>query len=442
MKRLHNLFFCFISLIFFSVLFFSSSYADGTDKFYAASVKVEGDKGENDLIAEAFTQVLIKVSGRSDVKAAPAYQSMLKSARSAISQFRYDTRTIATTETEAEDDSSELKEKWFWVRFNRKTIDNLLNQAQLPIWGKVRPETLIWFSQEIKGRRYLHSQHDEPEIYEIFKNKAEARGISLIFPFLDLEDQSSISTSDIWGNFNDSILLASRRYQAQATVTIRLFKERSGLWVSQWNLLMLGNVQSWELRDENKARIMATGIDELADKLAQQFTQKASDSSDSGVLIQINNVSDFKAFQELDDYLRNLATVKSAVLVQVKRDQAVYLMTYLGDKNSMIQEIQLGDFLNPVERTQVNYDDSASNSRDFKPVILDDLDKKNNSEISDREKALDNLDSDKTKDVNGTSSKPKADEEQQGVTTTVPNEAPPEKKIELVIPELEYWLAR
>jgi len=180
---------------------------------------------------------------------------MLKKAKNAISQFRYDYQELPSDDagTEAQQDdkkkTTEEKEKWFWVRFNQKAVNDLLKNAQIPIWGKIRPKTLIWFSQEVKGKRYLQSQHDQPGIYNIFKQQADKRGISLSFPFMDLQDQSSISTTDIWGNFNDAILLASRRYQAQSTLTSRLFKEPSGLWVSQWSLLMLGEVQSWEIRN-------------------------------------------------------------------------------------------------------------------------------------------------------------------------------------------------
>ena len=452
---MHKRYFCYISLVLFCLSFFAASYADNHGELYEASVRVTEQAGENKLIAEAFTRVLVKVSGRSDVSSSPSYQDMLKKARGAISQFRYDYKTIVSSEAQgvsegADPVSEPAREKWFWVRFNSRTVDNLLKQAQLPIWGKIRPETLIWFSQEIKGQRYLQGQYDEPGIYKTFKQQADTRGISLIFPFLDIQDQSSVSTSDIWGNFNDSILLASKRYQAQATVTVRLFKERSVLWVSQWNLLMLGDVQSWELRDENRTRIMAAGIDELADRLARQFTQKSSEGSDSAVLIQINNVSGFKAFQELDDYLRNLATVKAAELRQVERDQVIYNMIYLGDKKAMIQEISLGDVLSTVERTSIDYGepDTGNEGKDFQPVILDNLEKKETGKLRESEKTLSRqemnqtvMDNTPSADKNApleadTNSETKSAE----VSETVPQA--PVKVIEQLVPELEYWLAR
>jgi len=421
----------FIFILLTSLLLTQPAFSASVAKLYETSIRVDlnevekkagvKERTESELIEDAFTRVLIKVSGRSDVMSSPKYQEMLKKAESAISQFRYDYRVTSipsepndTASDENTDKASEQKEKWFWVRFNSKAVNGLLNEAQISIWGKIRPETLIWFSQEIQGKRQLYSQHDTPEIYAVLKQQAEQRGISLIFPFLDLQDQSSISASDIWGNFNDAILLASRRYQAQSTLTSRVFKERSGLWVSQWNLLMLGEVHTWETRDEKLDKALASGIDKLADQLSSQFTQVDTGETDAGILVQINNVTGFKAFQEVDDYLRNLATVKSVNLVQTDHDRLIYSVNYLNSKNSFVQEIRLGDLLNSVERTRSNEEqgNDISSDNSYKPVILNNM--------NDREKALNSLDS---------ASK---------TTTPQPIE---EIKIERV-PDLEYWLAR
>lgn len=441
-RQVRNL--CFILLS--SLLFVQSGFAADVGKLYEASVKAERDIGENELIKEAFSLVLIKVSGRSDVVSSPAYAALLKKADAAISQFRYDHKTIPSDqllENSTSENKTVEKEKWFWARFNPKTINALLTEAQIPVWGKVRPETLIWFSQEVKGKRFLKSQHDAPQIYDVFKKQAESRGISLIFPFLDLQDQSSISATDIWGNFNDAILLASKRYQAQSTLTSRLFKEPSGLWVSQWNLLLLGETQSWEIRDEKLDRALASGIDELADKLAQQFTQFDLQGDRAGLLVQINNVTNFKGFQELDDYLRNLATVKSLTLVQMEQDRLIYNIEFLGSQTSLIQEIRLGDMLNSIERSGRNSNNTDDADNRYKPVILDDLDKKNG--ISDgstekpgaREAALNSMD--KTAETQKPSGEIKMGETKMDETKI--EEAIPVVRQPLQ-PDLEYWYAR
>jgi len=349
-----------------NIVFIQTTLAETMETLYEVSVKVADNKTENELIKEGFAYVLVKVSGDSGVLTSPAYSSLVAKAQSALSQFRYDYITPSN------DASAEQKEKWFWVRFNPKIIDALLNDANIPIWGSARPKILIWFSQEIEGLRYLQDQYDAPEVYNALKNQADRRGISLMYPFLDLQDRSNISIKDIWNNFNDAILLASKRYQAQSILTSRVFQDAEGTWVTQWSLLMLGNTQSWEIRDSHLTRALASGIDELTDKLADQFAQTDQQSTQAGVFVQISNISDFKDFQRLDDYFRHLSTVKSLSLVKLEHDKIIYKINHLGTVNSFVQEIGLGDFLSPIENVQndFSYDDSDETKEAIIPEEL------------------------------------------------------------------------
>jgi len=356
-----------------------SSLGADISRLYEASVKVIADKSENELIKSAFSRVLIKVSGRSDISSSSAYAGLLKKADSAVSQFRYDFTQKQQSKTTAEENNNDdtiEKEKWFWVRFNSGIVNSLLTDAAIPVWTNNRPETLLWFSQEIKGKRIMQSQHDAAHIYSIFKDQAMSRGITLLFPFMDLQDQSAVSTTDIWANYNDSVLSASRRYQAQSTLTARLFQQADGLWVSQWTLLILGNSSSWEIKDNDLQRVLASGIDELADKLARQFTQSVQADNQNSVLVQINNINNFKQYQQVDDYLANLATVKSLTLVHLQQDRIIYEINYMGRQNALLQEIHLSDLLKPLDNSGFN---AKQDNNNYKPVILDTLDKREES---------------------------------------------------------------
>ncbi len=392
-RQLGNFFFKLIIILLSGCCFIQSGLAADISQLYEASVKVTADKSENELIKNAFSRVLIKVSGRSNIRSSSAYAGLLKKADSAVSQFRYDYTQGQQSKTAAEEENAEEdnkdsdkktidREKWFWVRFNSQIVNSLLTDAAIPVWGENRPETLLWFSQEINGRRFLQSQHDAVHIYNIFKDQAQLRGIALLFPFMDLQDQSAVSSSDLWANDNEAILSASRRYQAQSTLTARLFQQPGGLWVSQWTLLILGNSSHWEIKDNDLQQVLALGIDKLADKLAWQFTQSVPDSKQNTILVQINNINNFKQYQQLDDYLRNLARVKSLTLVQLQQDKIMYEINYMGGENALSQEIYLSDLLKPLENNALNNRQTDSH---YKPVILDDLDK--NADSNDGQQA-------------------------------------------------------
>ncbi len=398
---------CALVLTISTLLPVKDACADPVEGLYESRQKISdgaaSELPQHQLIRDAFTHVLIKVSGQENIQQLPGYDNLLANADKSVQLFRYET-----------DQQGSQAEKWFWVRFDEHTINRLLKDNYLPVWSKIRPATLVWLSREAGGKRLVLSQHDSPEIYQALERQAEYRGIKLVFPFMDLEDQSSVSEADIWGNFSAPILAASRRYQSQATMTVSLYQETGSLWVSQWYLMMLGETYQWKTQAEQQEKALTAGIDQLANQLARQFAWVKDDRDKNAVLIQINNVATFKDYQRLQDYFVSLASIKSAALIQLQQDRLIYKILDQGDQAAMLREINSGDTLQQIETTR-QYTYETASPRDFKPVILDNVDQKQADTAA--------VKTDQT-------------------APSVQQEAVIEKKPELLVPDLEYWLAR
>ena len=229
---------------------------------------------------------------------------------------------------------------------------------------------------------------------------------------MDLQDQSNISEADIWGNFNEPVLAASRRYQSQSTLTLSLYQERGGLWVANWTYLILGETHQWKTQAEQLAQALGSGIDRLADQLARKYALVADDHTGNSLIIQVNNVASFSQYQRLGDYFATLASIKKAALLQIEQDRSIYKVFYQGDQSALLREIDSGDVLQQIEMTR-QFGNEADTGRDFKPVILDDVQKTSTTSSND--------------------SDPVAEAGQQTVM---------EKPVERLTPEFEYWLAR
>jgi hypothetical protein len=405
-------------LLIICFLFIELSHAETIEGLYESRQKVSngqqnGQKQElaqSQLIRDAFTHVLIKVSGRQNIAQLPDYARLLANAENAVQLFRYET----------DEPQEGQADKWFWVRFNENSINKLLQENRIPVWSEVRPSTLVWFSREIDGKRVLQSQYDAPEIYAVLEKQAEFRGIELMFPFMDLQDQSNITAADIWGNFNEPVLAASRRYQSQSTLTLGLSKERSGLWLAQWQFMILGETYHWKTRAEQQEKSLSAGINSLADQLARQFALLIDDSNKNSIMIRINNVASYNQYQRLNDYFATLASVKSISLLQLEQDRVIYNVFYQGDQSFLLREINLGEVLQQVEVTR-SFTEEPGAGRDYKAVILDDVETKS-------------VDS---SGLQGMGSQRMGSEAEPALQQLII-----EKPVELLVPELEYWLAR
>ncbi len=399
----------FFYLLLFIPFYSVNSFAGEVNNLYEARVLISNDDEKADrktLLKKVFHKVLIKVTGSSNYLKSPNAQKIVASSQSLVQKFAFQSEPIlehkkslneepenslppANSKHEQQQTKQNQQEiptqTWFWARFNQYSTDQLLKQNKLAVWGNLRPNTLIWLSienppqinknqQKIKKmKREIITSANYPSIISLLNQQSERRGILLLFPFGDLQDKNKLSLSDLWGNYARAISAASLRYHPQATLAVRIYQEPSGLWIAKWSLYVLDKVQNWQTKHESLDIILSQGINSLADRLAELFALQANTLDDKSTIIQINNVTDFKAFQLVNSYFKRIAAIQSAHLVQVKGDSISYRIHYIGDEKHLIQSLILGEVLQKIDNSShLAQSPDNDTQRDYVPVIISD----------------------------------------------------------------------
>lgn len=298
-------------------------------------------------VKTAFQKVLLKIIGSRRILTQAPLNAMLKDASKLVQQFRYDVLE--------ENNSASI----LWVRFDPKGVQQLLQQYSLPTWGQDRPTLLLWIAVKEDKKRYLLDASTLSPIIQTLKSEAEARGIFIIFPLWDLEDQARLSFSDIWGNFPEPILAASSRYPATVQIAGRILHQKANDWQVRWALYGANKVREWSTRGEF-AQALRNGIDEAVDVIRDHVAPITDNSSLISVKISITNVASFTDYARLLTYLNSLSRVKSVRPVQLSRAEAVFKLKLQGDVKSLIDSILFGRVLAQVEEGNIIKTDSAS----------------------------------------------------------------------------------
>lgn len=308
----------------------------------------QGREERFSVLQKAFQDVLTRVSGRGDVGLLPGMDVYLKQASRYVQQFRY--RTSA--EPVIEPVSGEATQQVLWVRFNEKAVNQLLQAQHLPVWGKNRPAVLVWLVIDDGKQRQLISNDSSHEVLPLMNKQASVRGLPVRFPLLDLTDRANLRISDVWANFEDTILAASRRYQAEAVLVGRVYQGYSGAWSARWSLYNEGRRQDWESGHELLSGTVVTGIDQSSDFLALRFAQVQQDGDEARVLVQINAVNGLAAFNKVQDYLQSLTTVTQIQPYQVAASEVIFQLTTRSGRLGVEQAIALGSTLVAEQETQ------------------------------------------------------------------------------------------
>lgn len=280
----------------------------------------------------AFNTVLVRLTGSSSV--ADRAQEAVGEARDYVQQYQY-----------REDEEGYA----LWVRFDGQTLEDAVRSAGLPIWGSERPAVLIWLAVDQEDRRYLIGEEGSGNARSILEAEAQARGLPLMYPLMDLEDRQRVNIADVMGGFDDTALRASRRYGPDVVVVAQAQASDGGFWRSHWRLYYGGQEQEWSSQGESLPKLLTENVDTLADALAAQLAIDAGTQARNTLRLDIIGVDSLEDYAFIEQYLASLAPVSGLQTARVTPDSASFDVRLSGDARDLERVIALDGSLEKAE---------------------------------------------------------------------------------------------
>ena len=329
-------------LIYSLALIFQPVHAVKVSGLYQATISVSDESVLKRHIAlkQALGKVLVKVTGDRNMKKSMSASLLFERSERFVQQYRYHQATNKWGQKKA---TSEL-----WVQFDENALNEALKTYGVTIWGKERPSILVWIVYQKDENRFFVNLEESSEYLNILENRAAARGVRLLFPLLDLQDNSQISVTDVWGGFTEPILKASKRYQSNAVLTGKFIQILPTLWQSKWSVYFDEQMINWTSQSDIADIVLEEGIDELVDKLVSYYANTGEKITEVIELL-VNDIDSLDKYAQTFSYLKSL---QSVFIVNVKRVSSTYVVFELtSDRGSdgIYQEIVLDKTLESVE---------------------------------------------------------------------------------------------
>jgi hypothetical protein len=294
----------------------------------------QGAEARNEAIRQALGKVLVKLSGRREVTAQAQTQDLLQQAAGWVRQYRYETLPAS--------DPAQPPQRLLNVSFDPAALQRALRDSGLALWMTERPNLLLWLAVEERGARRFFQADTDPQWADAVARVAHDRGVSLLFPLLDVEDLQQVKASDLWGGFESRLREASRRYAADVVLLGRLDALRSGAWRSSWMLLHANQTEQWRSDAKTSTEALEAGLQEAVDRLAKRYAPAAAIGGANRLLLRVSDVRDLAGFIAVDRWLRSLDVVEEAVLVAVEPTSLLFGVKAHGD----IEDLRRASSLN------------------------------------------------------------------------------------------------
>lgn len=304
---------------------------------YTAEVPLERDnaQGRRDAYTDALSQVLSRLTGLPDPLASPEIAGLFPDpARYVLQYGPGEDRTLLVT-------------------FDGSALERVLRAAGVTVWGDERPLTIVWLAvdrgqgeREIVGTGNAGESPDEPRfvdrnrrLRERVQEAAERRGLPIVFPLLDIEDLKIVTESDIWGGFDDPLLQASRRYDANSILVGRMRAYSGG--GNRWSWYFGSEQREWTGEPEEV-------IAQLANSLASQFAIASGEELDTFVLT-VTGIDSVAAYGAVQSFMEQIDLVDDLAVDSVRGDSVRYRVSCRGGQERLRRILEFSGVLEPVE---------------------------------------------------------------------------------------------
>jgi hypothetical protein len=284
----------------------------------------------------ALSRTIVRVSGDQSVLTGEPARALLENPARLVQQYRYFTEASTSPPT--------LK---LWVRFDGDAIRRSLQTQGMSYWGGERPDTLVWLAVEDRGQRYVVGADGSSDVHRQLELAARQRGVPILFPLMDLEDQSQVRFSDLWGGFFDKVLSASRRYRPPAVLIGRLNRSPSGGWSSRWYLDVVGRTDEWSDSHQQLRELARQGMEDVADILARRFAVTGGAPSGGFVNITVNGIQTLAAYARTSQYLGSLSSVSKVEVDELTPGGVQYALQVSGSLDDLTRTVSIGTVIEP-----------------------------------------------------------------------------------------------
>ena len=173
-------------------------------KLFVVDVRVEDQTAsvERTATRTSLLEVISRLTGLESVPRTTEIKKALDQAESFVSEYMYTEVLNYENETSAASKSLSVLR----IVFEPAQIESLLRLAKLPRWPSLRDTCIVWALLENNGRRESIASGETFGFAELLASNGLARGLPLIFPIMDLEDQLTVDDGLIWGRFGKELL--------------------------------------------------------------------------------------------------------------------------------------------------------------------------------------------------------------------------------------------
>lgn len=344
------------------------AHAEEVANIYSNKILVANQSVETRQQAtkQALEQVLMRATGILSPAQDPRLMALLSDADAYVASFLYENSEELIQYRKQQVQASSLV-----LNFSKPVLENLLRNYGLPLWPSNRPSILVWMVQDSNSGRSIALLSDDSKLGSLVAQTGATYGLPLVLPVMDLQDQRSINSDDLWRLNLTKINRASLRYQVDSVVVVRYSQTSSGEWMASWSLLHQGQQTVFDSRGKTQSEFIDDGFRSIMAHMVSMYSIVSDGMGGSAVSMSVNGINTFADYISVLNYVTDLAIVEDAIPVTVVGDTMMLKVFLDGDLSLFLSVLALDRKLEDIKKIAVESGSMEDQSiTDSRPQVL------------------------------------------------------------------------
>jgi len=284
---------------------------------------------------QGLSDVLVKVSGSTQVLSNPTISKALGDARNRVQQYSYDKGPGVPPQTSVK------------LSFDGAYVTGLVVGAGAPIWTANRPAVLVWLVvEDAAGRAFLNAAA-APALMAAVQGEFARRGVPIQLPTYDAADSAALTPEQAWNLDDPALVPASARYQLRDILVGRVSLLEGGGATGEWSFLQGDNRVQRTSTVASEELFVRDGAALVAETLAARYAVAAS-SAGGKVTLAVSGVTTYADYAALISWLEGLELVERADVASVRGDTLTLNLKAKAGAAQLASIIELNRRLIPI----------------------------------------------------------------------------------------------
>lgn len=327
-------------------------FAQEVKDLYSARIVVPSQSEAQRLkvLPQALEQVLIKVSGNTDIGQVDKIQEVLHHPENYLDNYTYETPHDKLL---------------LLAQFNPEQLKSLLRHTGQTVWGDDRPLTMVWLVVDDGEQKEFVGSDSQTDVIKEMTQLGQSRGLPIMFPLLDLQDMGQVSVNDVLAPFPWKIHQASKRYASDVELIGRISRVEDVsrdklIWQGQWLLVQNGAKLNWQTKGDDIQQVTEQVVNEVADALGSQYAVSYHGGKNQQLSLVVYGINDIAAYTKASSYLKGLSLVAQLEVSSIADDHVVYHLVVAGGAHHLAKVLNDDKSLVPLDQGEIGSEQAAT----------------------------------------------------------------------------------